>query len=811
MRFPFKKPHTNMKHTLQVLTYNNYYNRIIKVEDDLEAYAEYVVFSIEGVNFNENDGIDTEHILGGTTEYDGKGDYLLSIDENNNFKRWFILEAQRTRAGQWKISLRRDLVADYKENAITAPAFIEKATVDANDVAIFNSENMSFNQIKTSQTKIMDATKKAWMIAYLEKDTGITGTFSSNKPNILDVDGIENWQYYKYSQLANSSMQLILDDSTFEFSYIPRGSTVGSLLGTGPYTPPIYGYSLNGKFSYSSIAPLVVTRNRAYTEDLKGYIGDEYSIFEGRDLKSYFYDISSKNYVSEIKNVEYEYIRDIISGKLYSVSVAKLNKESVSTYMVSSGDYANVYAELKLLVVNWANSKNRPLVFPGTAYEGSTGDNHTFKLNLSLQNYQYVLEEVSDIGERSYNISELHPTTIDSVYDILVIPYGDYTISHGNENFKVDKEISVEWINDIVRRGGSKVFDAQLLPYVPNLYGVIEINDEKIEIDDSLYQEGKSYAILKDEENNPIGIGLFASKSMFSKIIPFNFVIPQDEWKIENECSTWRLNSPNWSSIFEFNVVKNGGQITEFSVDCHYKPYTPYINVAPTWSGLYGKSFEKEARGLILSGDFSIPRLDAAWTQYQLNNKTYEMAFNRQIQSVELKNRQQDVRDVVNAVAGTVQGGVSGAATGAMVGGAYGAIAGAAVGTVSSAVGGAIDVGMSRALRADQLDLTRDLYGYNLQSIKARPDTLTNVSAFNADNSIFPTLEYYTCTETEKQALRDKMKYNGMTVMRIGRIVDFLLLEPQYIKARIIRLEGMDEDFHLVNELVNEIYKGVFI
>ena len=793
-----------MKHTLQVLTYNNYYNRIIKVEDDLESYAKYVVFSIEGVNFSENDGIDTEHILGGATEYDGKGDYLLSIDENNNFKRWFILEAQRTRAGQWKLSLRRDIVADYKENAINAPAFIEKATVDANDVAIFNSENMSFNQIKTSQTFIKDASQTAWLVAYLEKDTGFEGSFSTDKSNILDVDGIENWEHYKY---VEGDLRLLLSSSKFNFSYLVRRV---NLLES-------FSYFLNGTYSgRNNYGEYYNKLDRVYVQydSLHNYE----NIFEGTDILQEI--LGKNNIVDSIPSMNYEYIRDNLTGKLYSISIKSQGEETIKNYVVDGGDYANLYLTLRSRINAWALSQGITFTYPSN--EGSTTDNRTFELIISAQNYRIVLEEVNDTEQKKYKISELHIPTNDSVFDIIAIPYGKcQVISSGNIGINlitVDKETVISWVTDIAKRGGAKVYDIQLLPYAPPLYGAYtfyrqiteEVGYPLIYISDINYLE-QNYVFLKNYEDVVIGVGLYVTNSMFSKKIPFNFAIPQNEWKIENECSVWRLNSPNWASIFEFNVVKNGGQITEFSIDCHYKPYTPYINVAPTWSGLYGQAFEKEARGLILSGDFSIPRLDSAWTQYQLNNKTYEMAFNRQIQSIELKNRQQDVKDVINAVAGTVQGGVTGAAGGAMAGGAYGAIAGAVVGTAASAIGGVADVQMNRELRADQLDLTRDLYGYNLQTIKARPDTLTNVSAFNADNSIFPTLEYYTCTETEKQALRDKMKYNGMTVMRIGRIADFLLPEPQYIKARIIRLEGMDEDFHLVNELVNEIYKGVFI
>jgi hypothetical protein len=50
-----------------------------------------------------------------------------------------------------------------------------------------------------------------------------------------------------------------------------------------------------------------------------------------------------------------------------------------------------------------------------------------------------------------------------------------------------------------------------------------------------------------------------------------------------------------------------------------------------------------------------------------------------------------------------------------------------------------------------------------------------------------------------------------MTVMRIGNIREFLQSEPSYIKGKLIRLEEISDEFHIVNEIANEIYKGVFI
>ena len=112
---------------------------------------------------------------------------------------------------------------------------------------------------------------------------------------------------------------------------------------------------------------------------------------------------------------------------------------------------------------------------------------------------------------------------------------------------------------------------------------------------------------------------------------------------------------------------------------------------------------------------------------------------------------------------------------------------------------------------ASILDYKKDMFGFQLGNIKAMPSSLSKTSAINADNKIFPIIEYYTCTEQEKQALKDKIKYNGMTVGKIGKIASFIQPDYSYIKAQLIRLEGITEDTQYLNEIANEVNKGVFI
>lgn len=155
--------------TLNLLHYNNYYNRIVKFEDDIVDYLDYKIGDpILRVNFNPNDGVDTEQIINWDKSYDIP-DYLVVGNANNSTieSRWFVIECARTRGGQYLLTLKRDVIVDNYENIIEAPCFIEKATVDDSDIAIYNKEPYTFNSIKQSEILLKDDTECPWIVGYI--------------------------------------------------------------------------------------------------------------------------------------------------------------------------------------------------------------------------------------------------------------------------------------------------------------------------------------------------------------------------------------------------------------------------------------------------------------------------------------------------------------------------------------------------------------------------------------------------------------------------------------------------------------------
>ena len=96
--------------------------------------------------------------------------------------------------------------------------------------------------------------------------------------------------------------------------------------------------------------------------------------------------------------------------------------------------------------------------------------------------------------------------------------------------------------------------------------------------------------------------------------------------------------------------------------------------------------------------------------------------------------------------------------------------------------------------------------------LKILPYTLTIVSSFDINSKIWPFLEYYTCTEEEKEALEKKIQYESMTVMRIDLIGTYFGAseEKHYLKGELIRNEEIAEDNHIFEAIYAEFVKGVY-
>ena len=783
--------------TLYVLNYNNYYNRILKKFDTINKYADYVIYTLNGTNFNPNDGVNTTHVIGATVPYNGEGDYLLAVDEFNNIvSRWFIIDGARIRGGQYQLTLRRDLLADFKNEVLTSPCFIEKATPSVYDHAIYNSENMTFNQIKTAEYPIKDQTETPWVVAYINRSlAGDKEIAISPKPYYdYSATTLEDFEPYNKYKLNSTDCPEAFSKVTYHFHYF---YSTGENVTFKRINYDTY-FNLIDQDKKEEINTSFFTYSEAtYSEqttlgaDLQSY----------RKSSDYITDFPSYVNLSALDTYDNKILR-IYNGaeeKYYKIKKTYktvTNEKRTVPDGKSSGALYNIFQ-----VQNWISTGSNTAVGQRVGIDAHV-DYTEYYLNFVDVTTQFV--------NTSVTISATRNQLSDAPYDMICTPLnkvtlGSTTYNEGELGLFLGQKIAQE----LTLGTGGNVFDIQLLPYCP-LNGLEDIVDIGI----SNLTEHKDYDYVK-EGNTVVSIVFYPNVSSFTNVIYVDVPSPLTtnpvEFKVHNECDKWRLCSPNYTSAFDFSLTKNEG-LDYFEINCTYKPYNPYIHLNPNWGGLYGQDFN-DARGLILQGDFSIAALNSAWEQYQLQNKNYEAVFNRQIQSMELKNNIQREQEAWQYVTGIVQGGAAGASTAALASGGnpYAAAAGAIVGTATSAIGGARDLYLNEQLRNEALDYSKDMYAYNLGNIQALPNSLSKSSAFDINNKVFPFLEYYTCGTVEKNALRDKLKYNGFTIMRIGKLENFVQNEESYMKGKLIRIEDTIEDYHIVNELGREVNLGFFI
>ena len=796
--------------TLYYLRFNNYFNRQLIMKYGTTWYRQLQIGFTPNVQlFNYGDGINTTQIVNTVqwNDVDDKApDYCIVEDDTSlEYSRWFVIDWKYIRAGQYQATLRRDVLADNYDAIMSSPMLISKGYVTPSDSAIFNYEGQAYNKIKTSETLLYDETGCPWLVGYIPRDAfkdqakEVTTSLISPFYNLSYATLEAFYQDFPYLKGSQNRVPVKMLISTI---YNIRGTLNQQVITAA------YNIAFN-KLGYVSYNPQSFGENSlsnyGWTKIDLGYTAIEHTfgtatIYDSMDIASKVYP----SYVGVMNNLEaavktaYSYnpaaLNTLINldGKVVRIGSAG----SYKYYTINVGSETvqeEVIAPVSVYNILYQNLAN------GILDPKNSNDNYV--LAMTYDDFSYTLNE-ANVGVKVTMPKTADRNNLkDAPYDMFCIPYGEIPIYRDGVIAiqKTNKEAGLAAATAIASTlGDATLYDLQLLPYCP-IRNLINSNDE---IDYSSESKGIiDIYITQGSVSESVSKMFFCDSNTFSLNIPLSLKV--DNYKVENECNSYRLCSPNYNGVFEFNLAKNGG-LDYIEVDCTYKPYNPYIKLNPNFKRLYGSDFN-DARGLICGGDFSVDRISSAWANYQLSNKNYQNIFDREVQSIELQNKYARVQDIGNIIGG-------GLGTGLMTGGLSGnAVAGTVMGLASVGAGIA-DTVINDKLRKDQLDKTKDLFNYNLQNIQALPYSLAKSSSFNINSKYVPFLEFYTCTEEEKQTLLDKIKWQGMTIMRTGYIPDYLNTnsDETYIEASPIRLL-IKEDAHTAQEIAKELSMGVYI
>ena len=859
-----------MSRLLILYNYNKYYNRIIKRLATFNDYlalitpgentpAQYRGFIRENMNFDYQDGVYAQHVINiaGTDPQYAKiehPDYCI-LEESytegtgedavttTKLSRYFILDVTKVMGNQFQYSLRRDLLADYYDNIMYAPVFIEKGWVSTVDSPLlFNKESMTYNQIKQGEI-LLNQTKlsgkgKGWVVGYIASEDGDNPTpisdcvaqveapevtqqwndLSSILKNIINAGEFDEYDPYQLYAYVYIKVPGLSDPPTWR-GELSHTSTYGTNSDITPYGIDMTGAMLNS-FLSSRTAVKNALKN-GYVDDMLYSLN---SVFNSANPDVYN---GQNDYYNSLNNLIYQ--KD---GKLYRVTVTKQQvlvkwEKNYTASEVSSG--SDTLSTQARIYINYLKNTD---VF---SERNATANQNAIQFIKFIQHYDVNVVQVA-YNEIKCDIPANRNKNADAPYDVFCIPIGEIDVVNGSSPVITTKaNLALPMARAIATKGTTdRIYDIQILPYCP--FDEIITSDGDIDI--AGFTEHTDYEYIKNTVSgvtSNVGIIVFPKtcKGTFDITLstsePLIDYLIEDrseviEKKIKAETQVARFVSPNFASQFEINVQKNKG-ITDINVDYYYKPYSPYIHVAPYFNGLYGQDFN-DPKGLICAGDFSISSSSSQWEKYQIENKNFELIFNRQIQNLDVNNsiayEQAAIASGIGVGTSVLTGIGAGAASGAMVGslaGPVGSLVGGIAGAVVGGVGGGVLSGVGRKYDLEYLKKSQsearsyavDMYAYNLGNIKALPYTLTKVTTITPNNKVFPFIEIYDCTSVEKEALRDKLLYNGMTIMRISTIHEHKgTTGKHYVQGQLIRLVGIDEDSHVVAEIAQEIKEGAY-
>lgn len=817
---------------LYFLQYNNYFNQIIKkpptLIDDVTWFQKYQIGSVDNVGlFNFGDGVNTSQTVNTSSWGDNRylvPDYMVLINQDDgNQQYWYVTEWLYLRGGQYQATLKRDLLREnYFQLRNNTEMIIKKGWVNENDSAIFNSEGQNYNQIKKEEILLYDETKCPWVVGYVPAD--------SFKDSDLNVTG------QTYDNVTDTYSNLETFEEDYPFNRDMEGSRVvvrsyredpililraNKYVAQGSTTKYAINLSFD-KYGPKAKAPVnsLDSAIKFNTTNQPGYYEANASIIN-RNVGTFNYVLPSMNSIwastnnwNEISNSvltaypqnendieKIEWLSNKIfniAGVLYRVNLLKTFTQFEAVAPASTID---------LMKNNFSNS----------LFLANSGDESgNYLINLFYIDYSYELVQIPATIKTTMLSATERPRLVEQPYGMFAMPYGELNIYDDSDQviLKTNKNAAISIAQGVATSlGQASIYDVQLLPYCP-LRNAIE--------EDGKFKPGNiKFQKVLDSEDNELTRLYWCTENSFS--FQINLKLDVENYKVENETTNYRLCSPNYNGLFDFNLAKNGG-LNNINVDCTYMPYNPYIKLNPTFGRLYGDDFNDQ-RGLICGGDFSLPQVSSAWADYQLNNKNYQKIFDREVQSIELNNALSVAGEFVGSASSLFPSfskntsayqylkEESNKVLARMAGAAYtgGSLTTTGKSFSLSGLGSAIGAPLNIATRLDQLNLKKDLFNYNLQNVQALPQSISKVNAFNINSKFVPFLEKYECSEEEKNNLINKIKWQGMTVMRVGKISDFLNEneDETYIEAVPLRLNNLKNlGTHELNVISEELNSG---
>ena len=600
---------------LLLLHYNNYFNRIIKKENTIADYktadADYKEAS--NINFNPGDGINTSLVLGmgqtGSLFEGDEFDYLVAYETVDNVtyirSRWFILEQDRKRGGQYELTLKRDVIADNYNDVVDSPIYLEKGFInDVNDPLLYNSESMNLNQIKQLEIPLKDETQSGWVVGYIPSDAfpKVEPAYDRVEKKVtipmsadITVDNLNSWNYWQYCssnpnykfmsdtsgkrkvtvkirserKYADSARSVRCDMVTADYTFYPNSTDAGT------YSQVNSGYiktasgTLNYPQWYKDYAPVTFVQGTINAK-LCGTIFDPVrnnSTFNNA-LNTILGTGITIGDTSALRRLQDKIILDSSTNTYYRISIISTSEGSPITVTSSMTGGQTVLDALK-----------NAMHYPSGAGGSLQGVYTTFTASNSSTSYAIQLTNVGVSLYVDLNSDRAHLN--DAPYDMFCIPFSDtLKLKYNSTTFTCSKNVALSMATEIAKDLGSgTVYDVQLLPYCPNRTLIVKSNSPSTVLD----LTGVKYDLIKESvTNNPKSAVIWCTESTFqvpistesniiefkptsdvpSKVLTENYYAMMNEY-IHSHTSRMAIATTSENDILVYKVDKKTNRVID--------------------------------------------------------------------------------------------------------------------------------------------------------------------------------------------------------------------------------------------------------
>lgn len=749
--------------TLHFAKFNNYASRILRgVGYGLDDYD--IEFSLQNVNFNIRDGVSTSHVVNDKNKILGDGiefpfNYCIVTDDAGDIQsRWFITDMQWKCKYQWDISLLRDVLVDYNGMYNDKPFYCEKGMVDdASDILVYNAEPYSFNQILKSRTSLGASSERA-IVGFVDK------TWPGGFVYFGEFSGrFENIQSSPFDEFVNGPKMAIKPASSGGNVYPGAVITVKGADGKyysadvsfgpgGATTRNAYTYTPITESGYSGIVDEGVT-------DISTFIYNVQTAFNGayNSIGPNISALSNKYYSEEASKYDGEKV--LIGNVSYNVSIPNNNATINNIY--SSEATEQILA--RYVMVNLGSSFKS--ASESLSYAGVYGI--AGKLSLSV-----------DTTTRKVDLT-------DQRYHIPGVPYDIFYMADSTDTRLFASYFASQYF------GAGFIYDIQLVPYAPD----VDI-ETRVPITESrnlfwATSDSRSINLTHPEIKTYSGIS-----------------------DIKKGCTqdTCRIVSPNGGSVWEFNPAQIGGvPANSIKVEFTLMPFNSTFHIFPTFGGIYGNVNKLagdgtcETRGIVMQGPWSIAFSTNEWSTYQLRQSSYADSWDRTIENMSFNQKMGKISDTLQVTSGIIGGAGSGAVAGGPIGAGLGAI-----GSLATGLGGAY---LNAMQRTEQMNYAKDQHELQLRNIGMQSQPLAKTQSFTVVNALFPFIEYYSASDSEKTILDNLLKQHGYT---IGKMTTFGAMKEnvnslsRYVRGRLMEFD-MPDDTHIAEQIIRELAEGVYI